>query len=911
MQPRARLSTVLAAAAVLACGLCAAELDLTFFVHRLLDLDYLPYVEKGETSRQFSSYDRRSQLGPNGEKIGWDANADAGQYLRVEPNGEAVMAEMDGPGVITQIWSANPQGKLHFYIDGAATPIVFDFTAFTTGGIPQIPPALSTKGGGAGVNCYLPIPYATRCAVKADKAHNQYYHVDYTTFPAGTRVRSFAWPLTDAEKAAVASAAAWLDKKCGEDPSPRPDATTIAGEAALPAGTTATIAKLDGPGVVTRLAVKLEGESRGLRRDVMLRAFWDNAEKPAIEAPYGDFFASTWASVPFRSLPIGMTEAGGYCYWRMPFAKNARLELANEGAADAKVAFEVVWARAEWKDNAAYLHAKWRREAPNKVFDWPLLSCKGRGRFVGVQLSVQNPDPPWFGEGDEKVYVDGEKFPSWFGTGTEDYFCDAWGFRPFIQFSHGCPMYHEPGRTTVYRWHTLDNIPFAESFDMTIENYGNNKDYSAVAFWYAAPQNRDFFTTPAREARRVWPMRLPYVIEAEDTAAPGAAVVDDSTTPCELSGGKGLALAPGKDAVTLKIAVQAKDAYRFSFFGPGGRESAGFEARIGEEIVAAAGTNAFQRDGKIVCPARRVLEKGMLELTVRAVGAGERVLLDALRLEPSPHVARALEAEILPVATSPNARADVSYVLTDDAVSGCALRVITAPEGEWVEIALPGHLCGTFNLSMRVSPGPTAGAFAATCAGAKLSAVDATKPETLALGTAALPGGDGNRLRLTCTRAPRDDNAELGIDYFLLVPVIAEGAIEAEKLKILAERDTNSQLQALGEQLSGEVHRWCPGRQGQFIDLELPVKEAGTYALVIYFVKAADYGIVEVELDGKPVGGKVNCYSNGVAPSGGIGLGDVTLAAGNHTLTFRCREKDERSINYFMGIDCLTLRKKA
>jgi hypothetical protein len=208
MQRRSHLVTVLASVAVLACGLRAGELNLTFFVNRLTDLDYLPYLTDGETSTQFSSYDRRSQLGPNGEKIGWDANADAGQYLRVEANGEAVMAEMDGPGVITQTWSANPQGMLHFYIDGAEKPLVFDFTAFTTGGIPEIPPAISTKGGGAGVNSYLPIPYAKRCVIKADKAHNQYYHFDYTTFPAGTRVKSFAWPLSDAEKAAIAKAAA-------------------------------------------------------------------------------------------------------------------------------------------------------------------------------------------------------------------------------------------------------------------------------------------------------------------------------------------------------------------------------------------------------------------------------------------------------------------------------------------------------------------------------------------------------------------------------------------------------------------------------------------------------------------------------------------------------------------------------
>jgi hypothetical protein len=406
-------------------------------------------------------------------------------------------------------------------------------------------------------------------------------------------------------------------------------------------------------------------------------------------------------------------------------------------------------------------------------------------------------------------------------------------------------------------------------------------------------------------------MRLPYVIEAEDVAAPGAPIIDESKTPCELSGSKALALEPDKGAVVLRVPVQTKDVYRLSFFGPAGQKSARLEVRIGEEVVLSAGANAFERDGTLVCPARRVLEKGTLELVVKAAGAGERVLLDALRLEASPHVPRALEAELLPVKTSQDARADVSYVLTNDAVSGCALRAITSPKGAWVDISLPSHLCGKFNLSACVSPGPKGGAFEASCAGAKLAAIDTTRPEIVALGSVALPGCEDNTLRLTCTNAPQGKPARLDIDYFILSPVVAEDAIEAETLKILAERDTNSQLQALGEQLSGETQRWCPGKQNQFIDLELPVKEAGTYALALYFVKAADYGIVEVELDGVKIGEKVNCYSNGVVPSGGVGFGEVKLTAGNHTLTFRCKEKDSRSIGYFMGIDCLTMKKKA
>jgi hypothetical protein len=110
--------------------------------------------------------------------------------------------------------------------------------------------------------------------------------------------------------------------------------------------------------------------------------------------------------------------------------------------------------------------------------------------------------------------------------------------------------------------------------------------------------------------------------------------------------------------------------------------------------------------------------------------------------------------------------------------------------------------------------------------------------------------------------------------------------------------------------LSGGLQLFCPGQRDQFVDLLLPVEEAGEYALAVYFTKAADYGIVTAEIDGAAVGEKFNGFNNGVVPSGGIGFGTVALAKGDHVLTFRCRDKDPRSINYFMGIDCLTLTRR-
>jgi len=892
--------------------------DLTSLLRRLVDLDWLSVIRAGETSKQFSSYDRASRLGPNGEKINWGANGDAGHYLRVEPDGEAVMAEMEGPGAITQTWSANPQGKLHFYIDGAAEPIVFDFAAFTTGGIPEIPAPLSGKGGGAGCNCYLPVPYAKSCVIKADRAHGQYYHFDYTTFAPGTHVTSFKWPLSDAQKEAVRETASWWRTRCGENPGPaRPGARRVRTSVKIPPGGTAVLAALEGPAVVTSYRVKLAGGGPRARRGVLLRAYWDGAGKPSLEAPYGDFFASTWADVPFKSLSIGMTDDGGYCFWRMPFARSARFEALNEGSADARLECEITAAPSPWADGTAYFHAKWRREAPNRTFDWPYLECEGRGRFVGVTMSVQNPDPPWFGEGDEKVYVDGEAFPSWFGTGTEDYFCDAWGFRPFIQPTHGCTMYHEPGKSTVYRWHILDSIPFQARYEMTIENYGNNKDYSSVAYWYAVPPNKDFFKTPSMTERIPWPMRIPGAIEAEDVAAPGAPVASQDDLPFELSGGKALRLAAGAPALVLLLPVPAAGADRLVLFGPSGQKGPGLTVTLGSSNVLEVPAPAFGAKDRVATRARLAIEKGTVELRVTASGgpAGSAVLLDAVRLEPRRHVPDALEAEDLGMSRSPRATGHPDAMLANDEVSGRSVIAFTSPAaGEWIEFMLPDDARGKFRLMARIVKGPAGGVFAVSMGdGPPAGEIDAYAPREvlsreIPVGTFELSGGPGNRLRWSAVRkADASTGFNVGIDYLRLGRIIVDNAMEAEGLKILRQQDANAQHQRLGERWSGEVQLFCPGREGEFVELQLPVAKTSRYALDIYFTKAGDYGIVEVELDGKPVGSKFNGYNNGVIPSGKVSFGTVELAEGPHRILFRSREKDERSSNCFMGIDALTL----
>jgi hypothetical protein len=159
----------------LAASICIAAPpahDFSSFVRDLIDLDKLPLLEDGVTCREWTSFDRNEYKSPG-------SNGDCGQYIRVEPNGEAVMAEMNGPGCIVRIWSANPAGTLRIYLDGAAAPAFEqDFPSLVQAKVPGLPePIVGVHATGG--NCFLPITYRKHCRVVVAKPGAMYYNVDY------------------------------------------------------------------------------------------------------------------------------------------------------------------------------------------------------------------------------------------------------------------------------------------------------------------------------------------------------------------------------------------------------------------------------------------------------------------------------------------------------------------------------------------------------------------------------------------------------------------------------------------------------------------------------------------------------------------------------------------------------------
>jgi hypothetical protein len=145
--------------------------------------------------------------------------------------------------------------------------------------------------------------------------------------------------------------------------------------------------------------------------------------------------------------------------------------------------------------------------------DWNYLTARGKGVFAGVAFAIDNPDRAWWGEGDEKIYVDGESQPSWFGTGTEDYYGYAWCWPGLFHHAyHNQPRCDGPGnygRTSVNRFHIMDRIPFQQSykFDMEIWHWKECKVNLAVTtYWYAMPGGSDEYKALAKEDLVVRPM---------------------------------------------------------------------------------------------------------------------------------------------------------------------------------------------------------------------------------------------------------------------------------------------------------------------------------------------------------------------------------------------------------------------
>lgn len=442
------------------------------------------------TAAMASSYNRASKQEGG---AGWYANDDSGFYLR-DQGDEHVMMEARGPGVITRLWSPNPSGTLLIYIDDPDVPaIAMPMIDLLSGRFraPWGEPFVSVAA--EGFSSYFPIPYQSYVRVSTTTAASLYYQVEYRSYPADTAVESFSTAGLDA---LVPLARALGDYAAAPSSLPALVALPTQKLALSSVAPEQTITL--GPSVIRELSVRGFDPRDAQQRTTRLILTVDGER--TVDVPLGDLFGTGPGPRPHESLATSITADTLTLRWPMPVQRT--LTARVESSAGAVGELELSLRHSPGLDDARHVfHARWSgvHTFDSAVADeWTLLHQRGAGWYVGTVLNVGNPTNLWWGEGDEKVFVDGETFPSRFGTGTEDYFGFGWCStelfaRPWIgQTRADGPA--NAGRSSMYRWHVADAIPFTTELRFRLEVWHWFKDLypftlteDAVAYWYATP----------------------------------------------------------------------------------------------------------------------------------------------------------------------------------------------------------------------------------------------------------------------------------------------------------------------------------------------------------------------------------------------------------------------------------------
>jgi hypothetical protein len=290
---------------------------------------------------------------------------------------------------------------------------------------------------------------------------------------------------------------------------------------------TVTLAEIAGPGEITHIWLTVHPTHW---RRLVLRMYWDGEETPSVETPLGDFFCSGWCvRCNVSSIPVAVNPAGGFnSYWPLPFRKAARITVENLSPDEvASFYFSIDYELKPIEDDVAYFHAQWRRNNPLPYGEVHTLldGVQGRGHYVGTYIAWGVNNNGWWGEGEVKFYLDGDRdWPTICGTGTEDYFGGAWNFEhpqgeygsfstPFLglpQVIKPDGLYQSQQRFGMYRWHIPDPIHFKEELRVTIQALGWRStldgkrrylplqdDIASTVFWYQSEPHAQFPGLPA------------------------------------------------------------------------------------------------------------------------------------------------------------------------------------------------------------------------------------------------------------------------------------------------------------------------------------------------------------------------------------------------------------------------------
>jgi hypothetical protein len=473
---------------------------------------------------QFSSYNPKS-VAPG--KEGWFANQDMSHFLRVEENSsrrEFVIFDAAGPGAIVRWWMTfykAQNGILRIYIDNDTLPAIKGTPGDLLSGtlLTRPPLAVSVQAGAplgeAGRdydhNLYLPVPFNRHCKITYEcdslvLLYNYegipvpegyywpdvFYNIDYRAYEKNTRVESFSLQKLNEAKPFI--------EKISRDLTTS-DVTSSSeiefGKNLLP-GDSLTIELPYQMHAVNRLSVAIK--SRDLPqalRSTVLQASFDGQR--TLWLPTGEFFGSGYSIATHKTWMNQRTEGGNMeSFWIMPFREKCVISFINYGKDTIRLSGKAGLTDYKWNPGSMYFGASWHeyyrirtRDEKGSPFDLNFIDLTGKGVYAGDQITLFNNSYEWWGEGDEKIFVDGETFPSSFGTGSEDYYGYSFGRQE--PFSH--PFLSQPvgtgnmswGPTVNMRHRSLDAIPFNTSISSNIELWhwaAINMNYALTTYYY-------------------------------------------------------------------------------------------------------------------------------------------------------------------------------------------------------------------------------------------------------------------------------------------------------------------------------------------------------------------------------------------------------------------------------------------
>ena len=281
-------------------------------------------------------------------------------------------------------------------------------------------------------------------------------------------------------------------------------------------GKSVVLGDVKGPGVIRHIWMTTADEPENLR-SLVVRAWWDGQRHPSIESPLGDFMGFAHGRVrAYESAVHSVGEKAGMNIWlAMPFRSRARMTLTNQGREDAILFYQIDYTVGDLlPEDVGRLHVLFRRENPTTLGrDFELLPQRsGKGRFIGSVMGVRSLGPHWWGEGEMKVFLDGDsEFPTIAGTGAEDYVGLSWGMQQTPFRFNGCSL-NEEGYVSMYRWHLPDPIYWWEEIRITIQQIGKKgggkkglaerqDDWSSASFWYEPVPSAPLPAMPKLAAR--------------------------------------------------------------------------------------------------------------------------------------------------------------------------------------------------------------------------------------------------------------------------------------------------------------------------------------------------------------------------------------------------------------------------